>query len=175
MTDAIDARLSPLMALYLEKRANLVRFFTVRTSSPVEAEDIVQEIYLKIVDLGCASIDNPSAYLYRLGSNLMIDRARARSRSASREGAYIKSVHPSDAPEAVADTPSPEEAWEARARLARVLEAVQTLPPKRKQVFIMHKIDGLSYGEIATVLGISKSAVEKHMSAALQRLADLRQ
>lgn len=168
--DDSNKRPSLLVAAYMEKRAQLLRFFTMRTSSSSEAEDIVQDIYLRIAALDDAPIETPMAYLYRLGTNLMLDRMRTRRRSAARDDAYYQTFVAGTSPDAEADAPSPEAAWEARSRLERVLAAVERMPPRRKQVFIMHKIEGLSYAEIAASLRISRSAVEKLMMAALRDL-----
>lgn len=175
MADSTEPLGSPLMALYLSKRADLLRFFTARTSSRAEAEDIVQEIYLKISVSEPDALENAAAYLYRLGANVMLDRLRSRRRSVTRDDAYYQTfrsdVHGADAAEA----PDPEAAIDASRRLARVMHAVQELPPQCKRVFVMHKIDGLSYAEVAQALGVSRSAVEKHMIAALKRLAEHKQ
>lgn len=164
---------SPLMAVYLRKRAELVRFFTARTSSPTEAEDIVQEIYLKI-SRGGADPDNNAAYLYRLGANVMLDRARARRRSQVRDDAYYRAFRVETRAGDAADAPDPDASIDAKRALKRVLAAVDSLPPQCRRVFLMHKIEGLTYPEVAQRLGISKSAVEKHMIAALKRLGEQR-
>ena len=161
------------MALYLAKRAELVRFFTARTSSATEAEDIVQEIYLKIAHRA-EQPDNPGAYLYRLGSNVMLDRARARRRSMTRDDAYYRTFRVETRDGDALDGPDPDAAIDARRALKRVMAAVNALSPQCRRVFLMHKIEGLSYAEVAERLGISRSAVEKHMIAALKRLADQR-
>jgi RNA polymerase sigma-70 factor (ECF subfamily) len=156
----------------LEKRASLVRFFTLRTSSPAEAEDIVQDIYLKIARVESTSVESAAAFLYRLGMNAMLDRVRARRRRTARDGAYYDAHvggSPGDEPEA--DAPDPEAVIEARRRLKALLASVKELPDQCRKVFVMHKIDGLSYAEVAAALGISRSAVEKHMMAALRKLA----
>jgi RNA polymerase sigma-70 factor (ECF subfamily) len=167
-----EASEASLIAFYLKKRASLVRFFTLRTSSPAEAEDIVQEIYLKIAAVDSASVGNAAAFLYRLGANILLDRARARRRRTARDGAY-HDVHASGPPgyEPEADAPNPEAAVDARLRLKALLASVKELPERCRRVFVMHKIDGLSYAEVAAALGISRSAVEKHMMAALRKLA----
>jgi RNA polymerase sigma-70 factor (ECF subfamily) len=165
--------LGELAGAYLEKRAQLVRFFTVRTRSAAEAEDIVQEIFLRIGGVDPASVVNPVAYLYKLGSNILLDRVRSERRALVREHAYADAHSEKTADGPAADTPSPEEVWAARRRLERVLGLVDAFPPQRRRVFIMHKIEGLSYGEIAEVLAVSKSAIEKHMIAALRDLAKL--
>jgi RNA polymerase sigma-70 factor (ECF subfamily) len=170
MANADGKRPSALVAAYMDKRANLIRFFALRTSSQSEAEDIVQEIYLRIANLDDASVENPVGYLYRLGTNVMLDRVRARQRATVRDDAYYRTLQAGSASEPHSEAPSPEAAWLARARLERVLAVVEAMPPRRKQVFVMHKIEGLSYGEIAEKLRISRSAVEKLMMAALRDL-----
>lgn len=164
-----------LLAAYLAKRQNLVRFFTVRTGSAAEAEDIVQDIFVKIAGLDGAAIENPSAFLYKLGTNVLLDRVRARRRGLAREDAYfaIQVGDGGSASDPAVASPSPEHAWEFKRRLAEVMRVVNEFPPQRRRVFVMHKVEGLSYGEVAESLGISKSAVEKHMTAALRTLASL--
>ncbi len=165
--------MSALMTLYLAKRSDLVRFFTARTSSPSEAEDIVQDIYLKLSGVDDAGIDNAAAYLYRLGSNVMLDRVRSRRRATVRDDAYYQ-THRTGGPgsEDEADLPSPEARLDAKQRLARLVKSVETLPPQCRRVFTMHKFEDRSYAEIAALLGISRSAVEKHMITALKRLSE---
>jgi len=175
MTEAPSGPPNQLLALYLERREALLRFFVARTGSVVEAEDVVQDIYFKIHDLDTAHIDNPAAYLYRLGQNAMLDRLRSRRRAAARDEAY-QSVHSaSSGAEPADDQPSAEEALAARQRLARLIAALENLPPQCKRVFTLHKLDGKSYGQVAAELGISRSAVEKHMMAALKKLAEFRE
>ena len=57
-----------------------------------------------------------------------------------------------------------------RERLALMLAIVDTLPPKCAQAFRLHKFDGLTHQQVALAMGISRSAVEKHISAALKQL-----
>lgn len=164
---------SLLTSTYLSKRAQLVRFFTVRTSSSAEAEDIVQEIFMKIAGLDSAAIENHAAFLYKLGTNVMLDRVRSKRRSEAREGAYFDmEVGDGSRTDPSAPAPSPEDAWQSRRRLEEVMRVLDSFPPQRRRVFTMHKIDGQSYSEVAQALGISKSAVEKHMMAALKQLAE---
>lgn len=165
------------MQLYLEKRPDLVRFFAVRTGSASDAEDIVQDIWIKISSIGDGEIDSPSAYLYRLGSNVMLDRARSDKRSRARDDIYYRMqlVRSTTTGEDEAAIPTPEQAVASRQRLARLIELVRKMPDQRRRVFTLHKLDGLSYGDVARRLGISRSAVEKHMMAALRQIAELRE
>jgi RNA polymerase sigma factor (sigma-70 family) len=167
---ADDGRLS-LIGLYLERRADLIRFFTLRLRSAAAAEDLVQDIYVRLSGLEqSADIQNPVAYLYRLGSNLMLDRLRGERRTANRDGAWLDSQTTRIGIHEISAEPSAEAAVAARQRLARLTEALEDLSPQTQRVFRMHKFEGLSHPEVAAALGISRSAVEKHMMAALKHL-----
>ena len=167
---AEDGR-SSLIGLYLQRRADLVRFFTVRLRSASAAEDLVQDIYVRLSGLDQpGEIQNPMAYLYRLGSNLMLDRLRGERRTAHRDGAWLDSQTTRVGVHEVSAEPSAEAAVAARQRLAALTDALAELGPQTQRVFRMHKFEGLSHPEVAAALGISRSAVEKHMMAALKHL-----
>lgn len=163
-----DVAPSELTALYLSKRPDLLRFFRARAGSLAAAEDLLQELYIKLQGAPPAEIENGVAYLYRTGLNLLLDRKRAELRSRRRDQAYVE-AH-SGLTERSGD-PSPEDAADARHRLTRLLNVVKTLPPQCQRVFRMHKLEGMSHDEVARALGISRSAVEKHVILALKRLA----
>jgi RNA polymerase sigma factor (sigma-70 family) len=156
-----------LIHIYLEKRAALLRFFTARTGSAAEAEDLVQEIFVKLSVMDDPEVTNGLAFLYRLGGNLMLDRYRSRIRSARRDAEYWGASHPGPRH---TEPPPAEAAIEARQRLERVIAALNKLPPQCGRVFTLHKLKGLTYSETARTLGISVSAVEKHISRALKQL-----
>lgn len=163
---------SVLVAAYLERRNDLVRFFTLRLRSVAAAEDLVQEIYVRVAGADASTeLQNPVAYLYRLGSNLMLDRLRGERRTGRRDAAWLASHSTRLGGQEVAAEPSAEAAVAARQRLALLTEALLELGPQTQRVFRMHKFDGLSHPQVAAALGISRSAVEKHMMAALKHLA----
>ncbi|MBS0298012.1 MAG: RNA polymerase sigma factor [Proteobacteria bacterium] len=164
---------SVLVALYLEKRADLVRFFTARTGSAAEAEDIVQDMYLKVSRAEGADVSNGVAWLYRLGSNVLLDRVRGAQRSGRRDAEWRGVTAVQVGGEEVEDVPPAEAGIDARRRLAALIAALDQLPPQARRVFTLHKLDGLSHAEVAARLGISRSAVEKHVMAALKRLSAL--
>ena len=162
-----------LMDCYNERRAALLRFFTARTRSREMAEDIVQDIAARIMELPApaqSDISNPAAFLYRVGCHLMLDRIKSRNRASVRDADWVEThVHHSGA-EAVADLPRADRALEARERLRQVLDIIATLGPQCQRAFRLHKLEGLSHAEVAARLGISRSAVEKHISHALRTL-----
>lgn len=160
-----------LLGLYLEKRANLVRFFAARLGARAAAEDLAQDLYLKIAALPADEpVQNPNALLYRMGANLMLDHLRQDRRAAAREGAWRETVTLRIGAEDVQDEPSVEDAIGDRQRLAQLLAGLQDLPPRMRQAFQLHKLQGLSHAETARAMGVSVSAVEKHISGALKAL-----
>lgn len=165
------AQAPSLTAAYLKKRADLVRFFTVRTGSAAAAEDVVQEIWLKLSTTEAPDdLRSPEAYLYRIGSNVLLDRRRHDRRQAAREAGWAL-VAAGPGPDPAAEEPPPDQAIAARQRLAAVLSALDDLPPKAAHAFRLHKLEGLSHAEVAQRMGVSRSAVEKYMIAALRHLA----
>jgi len=169
MTDARAA----LLAAYLERRDDLLRFFTLRLRSAAAAEDLVQDIYVRIAAVGDdVEVRNAAAYLYRLGSNLMLDRIRGERRAAARDHDWREGHRTVRGGEEVAEEPAADDAVAARQRLAAIVAILGELPAQTQRVFRMHKFEGLSHAEVAAALGISKSAVEKHCMAVLKRLAE---
>lgn len=167
-----DAR-AALLTAYMERRQDLLRFFSLRLRSEAAAEDLVQDIYLRIEALPRdADVRNPGGYLFRLGSNLMLDRLRGERRTAARDRAWRDAHRTVAGAQEVAEDVPADAAVAARQRLAAVIEALKDLPPLTQQVFRMHKFEGLSHAEVAGRLGISRSAVEKHVMAVLRRLSE---
>jgi len=161
----------PLLAAYLERRANLVRFLAARAGSLAAAEDLAQELYLKLAgrDRGEA-VGNPTAMLYKMALNLLLDRARGEARSAARDTAWRQATRTDLGGVEVADEPPADEAAASAQRLRQLVAAVQDLPPQAGRAFRLHKLEGLSHAETARVMGLSVKAVEKHVSAALKAL-----
>ena len=159
------------MDAYLAKRDDLVRFLTARLGSAAAAEDLVQDLYVRLATIELTGVvENPSAFLYRAAINLMLDRSRGERRSGLRERAWYDSQSVSIAGAAATDAPSPEEATSARQRLQKLVEAVEGLPPKTRRAFELHKFEGLSQAETAARLGVSRKTVENQLAAALKAL-----
>ncbi len=164
-----------LIETYLAKRDDLVRFLQSRTGDRALSEDLAQEVFIRLERLSPDTIvDNPAAYLYRMAANIALDHRRAQSRTLKREAEWVDANGRRMGLEAVDETPSPEDALDARGRLSRLLEAIGDLSPQCRRVFVLHKLEGLSHADVAHELGISRSTVEKHMTTAFKRLMTLR-
>ncbi len=126
-----------------------------------EAEDAVQELYLKLWKMRDAldGIRNPKGYGITLLRNLCLDRIRTRSRSVRPEA-------PPE-PEVPAGT---DERIDARERLSKVLAAIKSLPEKQRKVLTLKVLDGLSYEEISQRTGINYLSLRVLLSQARLRL-----
>jgi RNA polymerase sigma-70 factor (ECF subfamily) len=160
---------SGLTALVERHRAELQRFLVARTGDRDEAEDILQDLWLRVRNVESGPVSNGRAYLFRIANNLVLDRVRERSRRSARDSAWHgEAFGPEDDPaDARADA---EGQLLAREEAARLASAIGNLPEGARRALRLHKIDGLSHSEVAARLGISRSGVEKHIAVAMKHL-----
>lgn len=162
---------SPILQAYLEKRIVLVRYFTARARDATMAEEVVQDLYLKIAALDPNYVvDNPTAFLFRSATNIWLNRIRGAGRDQRRSGQWLETHHTSLGDDIIVDEPSAEAQVSARQQLANIRRALTELPDKTQDIFRLHKMDGMQQTEVAAKLGISKSSVEKHLASALKFL-----
>jgi RNA polymerase sigma-70 factor (ECF subfamily) len=151
--------------LYREESPRLVRSLARRLSSRDEARDLVHEIFCRIAKLGADDalrLERPQAYLSRMATNLLRDRAKASARR-------MQDRHV-EADENVLPALDPHRILESRDMLRRLEAAVLKMRPKTRDIFLAHRVDGLSYAEIAETTGLSVKGVEKQMSKAIAHL-----
>jgi RNA polymerase sigma-70 factor (ECF subfamily) len=146
-------------------RASLLRHFGRRTSNAVDSEDMVQEVFVRLLKRGRISrLENLNAYVFETASSVLKDRFR-KDRSH-----HVDAHDPFDC-ERHADVDfSPEHVLLDREQLARATAALQELPERTQVIFVLRRLEGVKYQEIAARIGISVSAVEKHMQRATTHL-----
>jgi RNA polymerase sigma factor (sigma-70 family) len=149
-------------ALVRQYREPLKRFFERRLRDRAEAEDLAQEVLLRLTRQHSLVRRTRPAYIFLTARSVLLDKVR-RNRVRERAGA-----HEND--DAGLEVPSAERVYLAQERVARVEQLLEALTPRVRQVFMMHRVEGLAYTEIAQALGITMSTVEKHMTAALRFL-----
>lgn len=156
-----DCAVRKLHVLY-DAHAKELETFARRRVGGDEARDVVHDAYLRLMDYaGEAAIENPRAYLYRVTANVANDHgAKALRRSEWTE--------PDADPDlAECPNPNPERRMEIRHTLDRCLKALDELPEICRHAFLLHRIDGMTQGDIAAALGIPKRTVERHIAKAL--------
>ncbi len=141
--------------------------------NPDDAYDLTQEVFLLLVRnlpsfRGEARF---STWLYRVVLNACYDRARK-----SRNHLSLQESPGEDLPElgetlADEDAVSPEENMEKAEIRSRVQEAISKLPPKFREVVVLHDIQGYDYREVAEILGISLGTVKSRLNRARNKLA----
>ena len=129
-------------------------------------------MYMRLERHVSGPVANGEAYLHKVALNLANDLVRQRHREQARDGAWHEASAGDDAQGEADPAPSPEREVAARQQLARVGAAITALPERAGDVFRRHRLHGESHGEIAAALGISRSAVEKHMATAMRHLAE---
>jgi RNA polymerase sigma-70 factor (ECF subfamily) len=160
-----------LLQSFGEHRSDILRFLRARTGSADDAEDLAADLFVKLQTLDpTGPIANPRSYLLAMANNLVLDRLRENRRRQLRERRWTEEQVGPEGEPAIDRGDTPEmaalEADEAR----RLRQAIETLPPGARRVLVMHKLEGRAHGEIASTLGISRSAVEKHMAVAMTHL-----
>jgi RNA polymerase sigma factor (sigma-70 family) len=142
---------------------SVLRFLRRRGATPQDALDIAQDTYVRFLRYeGVTGIESPAAMLFRIAGNVAADHGRAaalrgKTRSFDAHDAEIASEHPSAEREVAAEQV-----------LTAVRSAIAGLSPRCRTVFLLSRLDGLTYLEIAARCGISVKMVEKHVSHALR-------
>lgn len=156
---------------FVAERAQPLRQFLLRMKVPEhDVQDVVQESLARLLRYRDSEPATAwQALLYRIAINVVRDRARhARvERSVAQESASSAIVD-----EAASHEPSPEQHASDRQQLALMQAAVMRLPPRCREVYLLHRIEGMTYPEIARHGGVSLKAVEKNIARALRLLRE---
>ena len=151
-------------ALAARYREPLVRYFLRRGLSLEAAEDCAQETFARICKAGGARIEKPEAYLFAIAASVLTDRAR--KAIVRREAAHASLENFSPATE----EPSPARVFEGKEALMRLAAVLDELAPRTREMFLLNRLDGLSYTQLAARYGVTVSAVEKQMMKAIAHL-----
>jgi RNA polymerase sigma factor (sigma-70 family) len=141
-----------------------------RGASAEDAEDLVQEAVVRLFSYTrkAGEVRNSEAFLTRTALNLAVDLHRSTRRDRF-EPEPVETLPLLDL------APMPDEILAAEQRLLSMKKALDQVSRRTRNVFFMHRLQGFSHGEIAAKLGVSKSAVEKHIASAITILAIERQ
>lgn len=132
-----------------------------------EAEDLIHESFLRVkqyLDEG-GEIREPEAFLVRTALNLSRDEMQ-------REHRHLYARKPVEDLLLPDTGPGPAEVVEAQQRLERLQRALNRAGPRAREVFLLHRLHGMTYAQIADHFDVSPSAVEKHIAKALAVLGE---
>ncbi len=167
-TNATAPRLetSPSGAGSLWRFAPMLRgFFARRVRGDVD--DLVQDVMVRIeTRRGGAEIENLEGYLFQVASSVLTDKLRRdRVRRRASHVELTESHHP-------VEVLSPERVLEAREQLALAFQVLEEAPERARQAFVLVRFEHMSYAAAAKHMGISVSAVEKHIMKVVRLLSE---
>lgn len=142
--------------------AALRRFFSRRVEGRPDVDDLVQDVFERLMRRGAVPQEEQiDGYVFTTANNVLTD---SRRRGKVRCEALHHPFRPDEHGEADF---SPEHVLANRQQLARVAAILDELPERTQAIFILRRIEGMRYGDIARYLGISISTTEKHMQRAM--------
>ena len=126
------------------------------------AEDVVQNVFIKLLEVDLSSVKNPAAFLYTCVRHAAHDHIRSRTHSQHtlekmRSSEEFVEVYGRESGE------FPVEDIEHLQRLQHLVNAIEQLPPKMREVVKMVCLEGRSYRETAEILCVSLATVKAHM------------
>lgn len=160
-----DASVEPVrredfLRTFLSRRKQMEALVSRKVGCRATAADLVQELFLRFWRRPGAPVEDLGTYLLRSAHNMAIDHLRSEgSRNRAETGLLPE--------QQLAEPASPEAAWQAGSELRHVEHALRNLPERTRQIFLLNRIHGRTYGEIARAMDLTQSAVEKHMMRAL--------
>ena len=143
-----------------------VRRFLMTRAPADDVDDLLQDVALRMhTRRPQGDILNPEGYVFQVAQSVLADRAR---RDAVRQRSRHVTMEESDHP---VEVRSPERVMLGREQWSRLVAAVGDLPERTRQAFVLHRFEEMNYAAIARHMGISVSAVEKHIMKAIRLLA----
>jgi RNA polymerase sigma factor (sigma-70 family) len=145
---------APELRRYLDRRLD---------SAPVAA-DLVQDAFVRLAEQPKGQVLDLRAYLYSIVRHLLLDHFRQERRRRT------FAIAPEHMAAIADDAPGPDRIVAARLDVQRLQAIVGELPLRTQQVFVLTRIDGLTYAAAAKALRISESSVQKHLAMAIQHV-----
>lgn len=162
-----EEHLDGLQRVILNERPRLLRFLVARGAGS-DAEDLMQDLWQRVVAVPGLPIADPVSYLFRAAENLMRDWRRSAVSRERRQYEWRDSCASDD------EEPLGERVLIARERLREVAAALARLGPRVELVFRRFRLEDIGQAAIARELGISLSSVEKDLQKAYRALAQLK-
>lgn len=157
-----------LLAYYKDCQPEIVRFLIHKLKSVFAAEDVAQELYIKICRFDAVTpVSNPRSYLFKMAANLAIDHQR----SETRRSEILEDVKPMEID--IPTAPSPESTLLSEQSVIALQECLSKMPVIKRKIFYLNRFEHKSHREIAEIVGLSPSAVFKHLRSVVDKLAEI--
>lgn len=147
-------------------RVALTAYFRRRVTPPHESEDLTQEVLLRLARrAGDDDIRRVQPFVFQTAAHVLTDHLRRRAvRGWGLTEEYREESH-------AQPTASPECALLERETMERLTAAIEALPERARHAFVLFRFEGMRQSDIARHMGVSLSAVEKHLKLGMIRLA----
>lgn len=144
----------------------LMQFLHHNWRNKSEIADLRQDVYVRVYEAAQKQIPVPARpFVFAVARNLLVDRHRRA------QVVPIEAVADIDTLGLAMDAPGPERSVAARDELRRLQSALETLPPRCREAFVLGRIEGLSRSEIAARMGVSEDTVTEHLTKGMRALA----
>ena len=152
-------------------RLPLIAFFLRRVGNRAEAEDLTQEVFLRVLRQDNAvDVTRAKAYVFTAAANLLRDRARQAKSRQTQTRATLDDPSQENLPDLVEEI-SPERVLVGKDTLRDVLGALNDMNQRTRDIFVLYRIEKMKQHEIASLYGLSLSAIEKHLAKAIAYLS----
>lgn len=150
--------------LFRRHNRDITRFLQRRVSSPEVAADLAQELFLRLLTtIPAAPVSNSKGYLFRAAGNLAINHnKRERLVDFVDDPACLAAI--------ADDAPNAERRLLSRQELAIIARTLTEFPPLHREVFMLSRVEGLSFGAISKRLGIPRQTAFDHLVRIITRL-----
>jgi RNA polymerase sigma factor (sigma-70 family) len=149
--------------LFRDHNDALLHFIAAKLGSTQEAREVAQEAYVRLLSLdGRAAISYLRAFLFKTAANLAVDRLRQRAR---RQTVTVPQLHDAGIVEF-----SPDLQLEGEQTLKLLSEAIEELPAKCREAFLLYRLDGLSCRDVAQRMGLQERMAWLYISRALEHV-----
>lgn len=149
--------------IYHEHSHSILVFFRSQGYTTEEAQDGLQDVYLRVIRLSQPTqiAQSPKAYLLKVATNIIRDRYRKQTvtKLTTQESLELDDLPTSDQ--------SPEKKLQVRQQLKIVSNAILELSQDRREIFLMHRIDGMTCKQIASALHMPLRTVQRRLGDAL--------
>ena len=154
-----ESRRELIERLFKEHNETLLRFLRVRLQSDAEAHEVAQEAYVRLLKLDePEAVSYMRAFLFKVASNLAVDRMRDRQRAAKHlRLMFFQEVQSSE-----------EEVELVQEKIRLINGYVNELPPKCRKAFLLSRLEGFSTAEIAKQMALSNRMVRKYLARATE-------
>lgn len=150
-------------------RPALMSYFLRRVHGHAEAEDLTQEVFVRLTTVAPARMRSVEAYLFQVAANLLRDRSRREKVRFDYAAAQLAledaGVEPLDPPRVVA----------GRRSVAALAARLRELPERTRAMFVLYRIENMSKRDIAEAYGVCQSTVEKQVGKAMAYLMQCRE